>query len=157
MVPSGYLVLVQNPMQVNDWSFHRLFATTVALTASLWGLVGLAALGIRTDLERAIVTLAYVGYLPGILTLRALRMHKLGSAKTLLYGAGVSLTMLMFIVVALNSLFGILRLQSPISLWPLLVAVTLLVLGLCALDYFVDRGYDNPEYVSIGGLVSPQA
>ena len=133
-----------NPLQLNDWDNRRLFWTLQALQITLIVVVCLDLIGYHIPIAREALAFLYVTFLPGVLVLKALRLHGLGTIETALYSVGLSLAVLMFTGLAANIIYPLLSMR-PFSLeapFPLLIAVVqaLLVLALTR-----DREYSDPD------------
>ncbi|MEG3056685.1 MAG: hypothetical protein RQM90_11860 [Methanoculleus sp.] len=134
-----------NPLQLNDWDNRRLFWTLQALQITLIVVVCLDLIGYHIPIAREALAFLYVTFLPGVLVLKALRLHGLGTIETVLYSVGLSLAVLMFTGLAANIIYPLLGYMRPFSLealFPLLIAVVqaLLVLALTR-----DREYSDPD------------
>ena len=134
-----------NPLQLNDWDNRRLFWTLQALQITLIVVVCLDLIGYHIPIAREALAFLYDTFLHGVLVLKALRLHGLGTIETVLYSVGLSLAVLMFTGLAANIIYPLLGYMRPFSLealFPLLIAVVqaLLVLALTR-----DREYSDPD------------
>lgn len=117
--------------------------------------MGLDAFGIHIPVLRQVILLIYISFVPGILILRTLRLHKLGNIEVLLYSAGLSVSAIMFMGFFMNAVYPSLGILRPISTMPLVVTMNVLILGLSAISYFRDSDFADPSYVSGRTLLSP--
>ena len=91
----------------------------------------------------------YLTFVPGILILRILNLHKLGTLPVLLYSAGLSLATLMFTGFIMNTLFPLFGISDPISLVPLICTISIVVIILSSFAYIRDRSFSSPEQVNL--------
>ncbi|MDW7726663.1 MAG: DUF2206 domain-containing protein [Candidatus Methanoperedens sp.] len=105
------------------------------------GAIGLDFMGIEIPILRQVVGFIYLTFVPGIIILRILKLHKLGVAVTVLLSAGLSISFLMFSGFFLNSMLSFLNINSPLSFWNVVIFVTVLVAILCILSCRIDRYY----------------
>ena len=96
-----------NPLQLNDWDNRRLFWTLQALQITLIVVVCLDLIGYHIPIAREALAFLYVTFLPGVLVLKALRLHGLGTIETVLYSVGLSLAVLMFTGLAANIIYPV--------------------------------------------------
>lgn len=145
---------------MNDWEFKK-FLAFVTVTQLVVALVLITRDVVSYDVPILIqiVGFIYLSFIPGIIILRILRLHWLGSTTTLLYAVGLSLSFCMFIGLLLNSFGPLIGISNPISTYPLLITMTSSVLILCGLSYWRDRNAYNIEFsdikVHIREFVSP--
>lgn len=142
---------------MNDWGIGRFLAVALGLQAAVWLVVAMESAGVPLPFVRQATGFVYVAFLPGIVILRALRMHDLGSAGTLLYAVGLSLATVMFAGALANTVYPLIGIPAPISLVPLLGTLTAVVLALCLVAYVRDRAYGRSALVGIGPALSPPA
>ena len=76
---------------MNDWEIKRFLKFVIFLQVLLWLSIGLELIGLNTNLLRPILALIFILLINGVLILRILRIHRIGSIKTLLYSVGLSL------------------------------------------------------------------
>ncbi len=148
---------IRNPLLLNDWEIRKTLQAVVLIQAAVWLTLCLAYLGFGIPIIQVPISFAYLTFIPGILLLRVLRLHKLGNVRTLLYSMGLSLSLLMAAGIVLNTVFLRIGFANPMSLLPLAVAMTSLVLVLSVLSYMRDREFSNPVYVNVSSSnLSPQ-
>jgi uncharacterized membrane protein len=146
---------IDNPFQLNDWSIKKFLGTVLAIQVMVWLVTGLAAIGFGSPAIRPLVTLVYLLFIPGVIILRLLGLHRLGSIETLLYSVGLSLATVMFIGLVLNGVLPLLGVTRPISTIPFLTTISVLVLILSAVSCARDRGPAAPSHIDIEWLFSP--
>ena len=94
-----------NPFQMNDWGIVATLKTSVALYLVTWALIGLDMVGLDVPLVRGLFAIASLLFVPGILILRVLRAHRLGSARTVLFAVGLSVATVMFTGIFINFVY----------------------------------------------------
>lgn len=148
---------INNPLQMNDWKIGRFLRLVISIQFALWGAIGLDAIGLQIPILRQFVGFIYLTFIPGILVLRILKLHKLGDVDTFLYTVGMSITVLMFIGLFINTFYRFVGISRPISLMPLIVTISAVVLILCVICYIIDKGYSAPSFINIKDLLSVPA
>lgn len=149
------MVKIKNPIQINDWSIETLLCVILAFQMSLWGSIGLDLIGIEIPIIRQIFSHISLTFMPGILLLRVLKLHKLGTAETLLYSTGLSLSTLMFTGFIMNIMYPYLGIYEPISLVSLLFTLTVVTLILFFFAYIRDKEFSNPDFIDLNEVFSP--
>jgi len=148
---------INNPFQINDWEIKKFLKVILAIQLATWGVIGLDAIGLHIPIIRQLIGFIYPAFVPGILVLRILKLHKLGNIETLLYTVGLSIATLIFTGLFMNTVYPILGIPGPISTIPLIITISGVVLILCILSYVRDRDYSNPSFIDVGDTVSPPA
>jgi uncharacterized membrane protein len=144
-----------NPLQLNDWEFKKFLIFILSLQLALWGTIYLDALGLHIPILRQLIGFIYLTFVPGILILRILNLHKLGKINSLLYAIGLSLTTLMFTGFFINAIFPLLGISHPMSVWPLVfsIGIVVLILSICA--YIRDRSFSSLAQINLHDILSP--
>ena len=146
---------INNPFQMNDWEINKFFKVVLAIQFALWGVIGLDFVGLQIPILRQLIGFTYLTSIPGIIILRILKLHKLGNIETLLYTVGLSIATLMFTGLFMNMVYPFFGISGPISITPLIITISSLVLILCILSYVRDKDYSNPSFIDVGELLSP--
>ena len=140
---------------MNDWEIKKFLKVILAIQFALLGSIGLETIGLQIPILRQFIGFIYLSFVPGILILRILKLHKLGNIETLLYTVGLSLAILMFTGFFMNMFYPFLGISGPISLVPLIVTISVVVLVLCILCYVRDKDFSDPSFIDVGGVLSP--
>ena len=138
---------INNLLQMNDWKIEKFLKVILAVQLAMWGVIGLDAIGIQIPILRQFIGFIYLTFVPGILILRILKLHKLGNIETLLYTVGLSIATLMFTGFFMNMLYPFFGISGPISFVPLIVTISVVVLILCVLCYMRDKDFADPGFV----------
>ncbi len=141
---------VRDPFRLNDWGIVPFLGVVLGVQLLLWLTLVLEENGAGIPLLRQVVGFVYLTWVPGIILLRILRVHKVGAIETLLFSVGLSLATVMFVGFAVNTIYPMLDLLKPISEGPLLITLTVFVFAGAVIAYIVDRDFDQPEYITIG-------
>lgn len=145
---------ISNPFQMNDWEIGKFFKVILSIQFVMWGVIGLDVMGLQIPIIRQFIGFIYLTFVPGILILRVLKIHKLGNIETLLYTVGLSIATLMFTGLLMNTVYPVLGIFVPISVVPLVITISVIVLALCVLCYIRDKDYSDPSFISIGNVLS---
>ena len=148
---------INNPFQMNDWEIKKFLKVTLAVQLAMWGVIGLDAIGLQIPIIRQLIGFIYLTFIPGILILRILKLHKLGNIETLLYTVGLSIATLMFTGLFMNTVYPIFGIPGPISITPRIITISVVVLVLCVLSYIRDKNFSEPSFIDLGDLLSPPA
>ncbi|NLX48638.1 MAG: DUF2206 domain-containing protein [Methanospirillum sp.] len=141
---------VRNPLQLNDWGIVSFIGVVLGIQLLLWLTLVLEENGAGIPLLRQIVGFVYLTWIPGVILLRILRVHRLGVIETLLISIGLSLVIVMFIGFGMNTIYPMLELLRPISEGPLLITLTVYVFAGSVIAFIVDRDFNQPEYIDVG-------
>ncbi|NQE53662.1 hypothetical protein C5S29_08720, partial [ANME-1 cluster archaeon GoMg3.2] len=154
MRPSEGMQII-NLIQMNDWEIERFLKVVLVIQFAVWGAIGLDVIGLQIPIVRQLIGFIYLSFVPGIIILRILKLHKLGNIETLLYAVGLSLATLMFTGFFMNMIYPFFGISGPISLLPLIITISAVVLVLCVLCYVRDKDFVDPSFIDIGEIVSP--
>lgn len=133
------MIKIPDIIQLNDWEPKKFLRTIVALQLIMLGIIGMDVLGLEIPILRQVVGFIYLTFVPGIIILKLLRLHKLGGAQTVLLSAGLSISFLMFSGFFLNTVLSFLNVDSPLSFWNVVIFVTALLTVFSILSFKIDR------------------
>ena len=146
---------LNNPLQMNDWPIKSFILVIFSFQVFLLGLIGLDSIDIHIPIIRQLSSFIILTFIPGVLILRILNIHNLGSAKTVLYSVGLSIASLMLLGLFMNKFYPFFGILKPISLFNLIVTINFFILLLCFFSYFRDRNFSKPDFVQVEELLSP--
>lgn len=146
-----------NPIQMNNWEIKRFLIVILFIQLTIWAVIGLDAIGLEIPILRPVIVFIYLAFVPGIIILRILKVHKIGNVETLIYSVGLSLATIMFTGLFANTVYPLFGVSKPISLIPLMIMMSIVVLVLCAICYGRDRRFTAPSPISISDILSPPA
>lgn len=147
--------MIDNPLQMNDWEINKFLSVVFVVQLAMLVLVGLGALGFDIPAVRQIVGFVYLTFIPGLLILRILKLHKLGAARTLLYLVGLSLAFNMFLGFLINIFYPHIGISKPISTLPVIITWTVVLGLLCFIAYKRDKDFSMPSHFNVRELLSP--
>jgi uncharacterized membrane protein len=145
---------INNPFQINDWEIKKFLKVVLAIQLALWGVISLDAAGLQIPILRQLIGFIYLAFIPGIILLRILKLHKLGNIETLLYSVGLSIATLMFTGLFMNTVYPFFGISEPISTTPLIITISAVVWVLCILSYVRDKEFSEPSFIDIGDMLS---
>ena len=148
---------LNNPLQMNDWEIKKFLEIILVLQLAVWGAIGLDATGLQIPLFRQLLGFVYLIFVPGIIILRILKLHKLGNIETLLYTVGLSIATLMFTGLFMNTVYPLFGISGPISIVPFIITLSVVVSVLCILSYVRDKDFSDPGFIDVGNVLSPPA
>ena len=148
---------INNPLQMNDWEIKKFLEVILAIQLAMWSVIGLDTIGLQIPIVRQLIGFIYLTFVPGILILRILKLHKLGNIETLLYTVGLSIATLMFTGLFMNTVYPLFGISGPISITPLIITISVVVLVLCILSYIRDKNFSEPSFIDLGDILSPPA
>ncbi|MCL0056312.1 DUF2206 domain-containing protein [Dehalococcoidia bacterium] len=120
---------------MNNWKIGKFLKVILAIQLAMLGLIGLAFIGYDIPFLRQILGFIYLTFVPGLLILRILRLHRLGTIETLLYSVGLSIAFVMFLGFFVNMLYPLIGISDPISILPLIITLSIAVAILCVVAY----------------------
>jgi len=144
---------INSPFQMNDWRFSKFLKVILALQFAMWSAIALDAVGFQIPIIRQFIGFVYLTFVPGILILRVLKLHKLGNIETILYTVGLSITTLMFSGLCMNIAYPFFGIFKPLSNLSFIITISILVLVLCVLSYARDKDFSNPTFINFENLL----
>ena len=148
---------INNPLQINDWEFKKFLKVVLAIQLAVWSVIGLDVIGFQIPIIRQLIGFIYLTFIPGIIILRILKLHKLGNIEMLLYTVGLSIATLMFTGLLMNTVYPLFGISGPISLTPLVITISIIVLVLFVLSYIRDKNFSDPSFIEVKDMLSPPA
>ncbi len=145
---------INNPFQMNDWRFSKFLEVILAIQFVMWSTIALDAIGFQIPIIRQFIGFIYLTFVPGILILRVLKLHKLGNIETILYTVGLSITTLMFTGLFMNNVYPFFGISKPLSNLSFIITISILVFVLCILSYVRDKDFSNPTFINFENLLS---
>ena len=155
--PDSENMRISNPLRLNDWNMTKFLCVILAVQAVTLLVLRIGSDGAELLLLRQAICFVYLTFIPGIVLLRVLKLHKLGSIETLVYSVGLSLTTVMITGAILNTFLPLAGIAQPISLTPLIISLTAIVLALSIVGYIRDRDYSGDASVEVPMSALPPA
>lgn len=138
---------ILNPFQIYSWKIRSLLILVLAIQLSMWGSIILDLMGLQIPLLRQLTGTIYLLFIPGILIFRLLELNKVSNIESILYIIGLSITFLMFTGLFINYFYSNLGIIKPISILPLIVTISSVILLLCILCYFKEQNCYSYSYI----------
>jgi uncharacterized membrane protein len=132
-------MIVDNPLRTNDWEIKKFLILIISAQLIFCGLIGLDILGVHITLLRQVFCVTFLLFVPGILILRILKIHKISEIEFILYSISLSVTFIMLLGYILNLSSYILPIYKPLTTEVLVVAVNIIYFILLIITYFIDR------------------
>jgi len=153
---------ISNPLQMNDWGIGKFLKVVLAVQLSVlgaigWELMGLDKVGLGIHVIRILVCSIYLTLIPGMVALRALKLHRLGNIESALYAVGLSLSILALTGLVMNALYPSFQILKPMSLIPETLTISAVVLFLCFVSYVRDREFCDPDFLDLDTMTSTPA
>lgn len=145
---------ILNPLEMNDWDIRKFFTVIITLYVLFIGFFFLNKLGIKIPVIEELIAIINLLFVPGILILRTLKLHKLGSLKTFLLTIGSSLS----IIMAIGFFSNLILLQftkTPLTNTNLTISLFIILIFLSITIYIRDKNYSNPSFIQTSDLNSP--
>jgi uncharacterized membrane protein len=138
------MMSMNDPFQINDWSRRRLVVLLLSLQSAYMALLGAEALGLTLPLVRSALGLYLFFVVPGMLLLRLMGAHGLGTIRTMFFSVCLSLATIMVLGLGLNMAFPAMGLSGPLTEATVIVAVNVLLSLLMILVWIFDRRFEAP-------------
>lgn len=140
---------------MNDWGFKEFLTGILVIQIAMWCAVGLDVTKLHIPIIGQLVSFFYLTFVPGIIILRILKLHKLDNINVILYSVGLSLSTLMFTGFFMNTIFPLFGISRPISLYSLVYTISILVIILIIFAYIRDRSFSSHEQIIFEDTLSP--
>lgn len=147
--------MVLNPLLMNDWPRKKTLTAVLTLQFLVWALIGLDAAGVQIPLLRGLVASVYLLFVPGMLVLRALRLHQLGGVRTPLFAVGLSLATVMGTGLLMTTLYPLLGFERPLALVPVVMTQGVIITFLAVLSYWRDCGPTEDAIIDRRDVLTP--
>lgn len=135
------MIKIPDIIQLNDWEPKKFLRTMCAIHLAMLGAVALDLIGLEIPILRQVVGFVYLTFVPGIVIIRLLKIHRLGIVETILLSTGLSVSFLMFSGFFLNTVLSFLNINSPLSFRNVVLFTTAIVAILCIISYRTNRFY----------------
>ena len=146
---------VINPFQMNNWDISYLFIFILIIQTFLWITILFNLTGNHIPIISEILASISLFYINGILILRILRIHSLGNIENFLYSVGLSIAVTMFLGMAVDLIYPLFGIKTPISTLPLIITFTVFTVCLCFLSHARDKSFENQTYIDLTGIINP--
>ncbi len=144
-----------NPFQMNNWDISYLFIFILIIQTFLWIIIFFNLNGNHIPIISEILASISLFYINGVLILRILRIHNLGNVENFLYTVGLSIAVTMFLGMAVDLIYPLFGITTPISTLPLIITFTVFTAFLCFLSHARDKTFRNHTYIDFTGIINP--
>jgi len=127
----------------NDWGLKKLLTACGFVAALQAGLGLLEQTGFHIPVIQVVNGFVLLTLIPGILLMRILRIHNINIIESMAYSVGLSLGIIMFSGAAINFVLPLIRIDQPLSLYPMLTTLVVEIASLAVFAWFRDRNYVN--------------
>jgi uncharacterized membrane protein len=135
---------LSNPLEMNDWRISSFMLFSFSALALLWITFILNSNGFQIPLFQQVAGCICLLFIPGIAVLRTLRLHKLGSIETPLYAIGISISVVIFAGLLLNTVAPLAGINNPLSPFHLILVFSGIIVALCIASYRRDKDFAAP-------------
>ncbi|MDD5311767.1 MAG: DUF2206 domain-containing protein [Dehalococcoidia bacterium] len=125
----------------NDWNIKTFSITCISIISADWLSVALHLNGINIPVIHQLLGFVLLSLVPGYIILRILKIHNINVLESLLYASGISIIYVYVVGSLANFILPLLGIVSPISLIPILLSFTSLILPLLFLGYYIDKDF----------------
>lgn len=147
-------LVICNPLKINEWNIKKIVILVLTAQLIIWGTMELELIGLKVPLLRQIVCFFYLLFIPGFLILRILKLYNMSSTETLIYSLGLSIATIMFTGFFMNIFYPYVGISKPLSFFPLIVTLNVLVLSFCVLCYVRDKEFTTQNYIDVQDILS---
>ncbi|KDE54359.1 hypothetical protein EI28_03205, partial [Methanoculleus sp. MH98A] len=148
---------IRNPVTLNDWRIPSYFIVVLGLQLGLLFIQLLGTTNSSALFLQAILGFAFFSFIPGIIVLRIMRIHRLSTLETLLYAVGLSIAILMFTGLLMSVLYPLVGISRPLSPGSTLLTVNITTSILLLLSLARDQKSPEPGYIDTGAFLSRPA
>lgn len=134
---------MKNIFTLNDWDFKSFSFAIILIQILMLIVSGISLSGVHLPIFNDIITLLYLGFIPGIIILRILKLHDLGNTFTTLLAVGLSIFSTLTIGLFMNQVYPMLGIAHPIEIIPLIVTFSVYNMALLVVAYFRDNGFSS--------------
>ena len=129
----------------------KIILLMVVIQLGVLGVIGLELVGIKIQGLRFFLGFVYLTFVPGFLILEVLKVKETNLVINLLYAVGLSLTFLMFFGLLLNNVLPFFGITRPISSFPVIVSISVVVIFLICYMVFKFHNKDQLNLVRFSG------
>lgn len=140
----------RNLFTLNDWEFKEFMYLILTIQVLMWVVGYFSYNQMHIPIFNDIITLLYLGLVPGVIILRILKLHKLGNTFTTLLSVGLSILSVILVGLFMNQTYPLVGITRPIETLPLLVTLTIYNMILLLVAYH----RDNTEHYSSSSKLS---
>ena len=130
---------MENIFGISRLDTKKFLVIVLSFQLMITGLLGLKFLGIKIPILLELVGIIYLTFIPASLILKILNVNQLKLTGLVIYASGLSIATLMFFGLMINTIFPYFNIQRPISIFPIFITLSILVMILWCVIYFRDK------------------
>lgn len=138
-----------NPLQTGDSKFGNLLVVVISIQ-----IVTCVTMILDLTVARQVFGFLSLTFLPGIVILKLFKFRDLSLTETVFLSVGLSIAFLMFIGLLINELLPMTGILKPLSQWPLMIIISLVVLVMCFLGCLTNKEDFNINITAAKGSKS---
>lgn len=123
-------------IQSSNTRFVRII---LAIQLALFGVIALDIIGLQTPLLRQVIGFIYLTFIPGMVIFRLIDIKTTSYTEQVLFSIGLSISFLMFLGLFVNTIYPYFGISKPLSLIPLMVTISVLVMFFLIIIYVRER------------------
>lgn len=148
---------IRNPITLNDWRIRHYFIVILGLQLGLPVIQLLGSTNSHVLFLQAIPGFVFFSFIPGIIVLRIMRIHRISTLETLLYAVGLSIAILMFTGLFMSVLYPLVGISRPLSHDSVLLTINVTTAILLLLSLARDQESPGPAYIDTEMFLSRPA
>jgi len=137
------MIKIPDIIQLNDYKPKRFLRIIIVIQLWMLGVVTLNFMSYEIPILSKVIAFIYLTFVPGIIIIRLLNLHRLGVGVTILLSVGLSISFIMFSGFILNFVLSFLKFESPLSYTNVVIFIITLVAILSILSYRINKFYHS--------------
>lgn len=146
---------ILNPLKINNWPIKTFLIAILTLQLIVLILTSIKIFFVGIPFMTEVFSFIYLTFIPGLLIIRILKLHDLDTVESILYSIGLSIVTIMVVGFLMNLIYPLFGIKHPLSLLPVIITLTVLVLALCVLCYLTGKNVLNPPYTDLKEFSNP--
>jgi len=134
---------LQRALNINEWEVQSFLFFILIVQVVFSFVQALNLIGFQLPVFSQVISVGYLIFVPGAVFLRALNFNAQSIVEVILYIVGLSLAFIMMLGALLNAVGSFFAL-GLVSTFPLLIAISAIVLALTAIIYLRDGSISKP-------------
>ncbi len=144
---------INRSLQLNEWDIKSFLQIVLSIQLAVFVFVCLDILGISIPIIGPLVCFVFLAFIPGVVVIRALKLHGLNNIEACIYSVALSLAVVMFSGLITNFILRQFGFLEPLSILPLFLVISGFTGICCVICYMADAGLSMPK--ADAGLSKP--
>ena len=140
-------MLIDSPFEMNDWNIRRFLVLISSAICLYISILYLNSINLGIQIISVILCFFLMLLAPGLLILRILKAHHLGTLKTVIYSVALSLATVMLLAMAQNFLLPFAGVAHPMTADISITLLLALIAGLGTIAWLRDHDFINPRKI----------